>query len=443
MVTIESIDRMQSVEEETQRIGQMFWQRLGRRRPSVLERRWWDDRLMDWALADESVKVQMFRFVDVLPSLRTHQAVTQHLKEYFEDVQRYLPWAARLALETAEPNSMFGKAIAVSARRNAMRVATRFIAGQELNEIIDSLRQIRQAGHAFTLDLLGEAVLSHDEADQYQQRYLALIKQLAEETELWPEDRLLDRDDEGSIPVVNVSLKLSSLDPRFNPSDPVGTFERVAARLRPILRTARATGTFVNIDMEHFHFKSLTHLIFRQIFMEPEFREMRDVGIVIQAYLKDAVNDAENLLAWVRERETSISVRLVKGAFWDYETVTATARNWPVPVWPQKWQSDDSFERLTIYLFENRRWLKPAIASHNVRSMSHALGCAKAFDVPAEGFELQLLYGMADDQAALYSELGYRVRIYAPFRENDSGNESSGAPTAREYFERFIVTSPL
>src|SRR5690606_3230987 len=109
--------------------GQMLWQRLEKRRPSILDRRWWDDRLVDWAMADESVKVQMFRFVDVLPMLRTHAAVTQHLREYFEDVRRHLPWAARLAVTSAEPDSMIGRAIAVSARGSAGRMARRFIAG--------------------------------------------------------------------------------------------------------------------------------------------------------------------------------------------------------------------------------------------------------------------------------------------------------------------------
>ena len=119
------------IETETQAIGQMLWQRLERRRPSILDRRWWDDRLVDWAMADESVKVQMFRFVDVLPMLRTHSAVTQHLREYFEDVRRYLPWAARLAVTSAEPDSMIGRAIAVSARGSAGRMARRSHAGGE------------------------------------------------------------------------------------------------------------------------------------------------------------------------------------------------------------------------------------------------------------------------------------------------------------------------
>lgn len=404
-------------EKETLEIGRLLWQRLGRRRPSILERRWWDDRLVDWAMADESVKVQMFRFVDVLPMLRTHAAVTQHLREYFEDVRRYLPWAARLVVTSADPDSMMGRAVAVSARSSAERMGRRFIAGRNAEEVLETVHRLRTAGQTFTLDQLGEAVISDDEADHYQQQYLDLLRGLADDVAAWPELPLLDRDDHGPIPRINVSLKLSALDARFNPADPSGTCERVAARLRPILRLAREVDAFVNVDMEQYAYKPLTHEIFRRILLEDEFRDFPDAGIVVQAYLKDSGDDLASLLGWVEKRGTPIGVRLVKGAYWDYETVVARSRGWPVPVYRQKWQSDENFERLAQLLMENHARLRPAIASHNLRSLSHALACAKTLGVPRHAFELQMLYGMAADQAELFTELGYRVRIYLPFGE--------------------------
>jgi RHH-type proline utilization regulon transcriptional repressor/proline dehydrogenase/delta 1-pyrroline-5-carboxylate dehydrogenase len=195
-----------AVEAETQAIGRQFWGRLGRRRASVLERRWWDDQLLNWAMADESVKVQMFRFVDVLPMLRTHASVTRHLREYFDDVKRHLPWAARLALTSAEPDSMIGRAIAVSARSNSLRMAKRFIAGQTTDEVLETVRGLRDAGFAFTLDLLGEAVITEAEADKYQRQYLDLLRGMSDEVNAWPGDPLLDDDSEGSLPRLNVSL---------------------------------------------------------------------------------------------------------------------------------------------------------------------------------------------------------------------------------------------
>jgi hypothetical protein len=87
------------VETETQAIGDWLHQHGKRRHPSIFERRWWDDRILSWAMADESVKVQMFRFVDVLPMLKDHQAVSRHLQEYFEEVNDHLPGAVRMVVD--------------------------------------------------------------------------------------------------------------------------------------------------------------------------------------------------------------------------------------------------------------------------------------------------------------------------------------------------------
>ncbi|MCA9056788.1 MAG: proline dehydrogenase family protein, partial [Planctomycetaceae bacterium] len=184
----------------------------------------------------------------------------------------------------------------------------------------------------FTLDLLGEAVVSEAEADSYQQQYLNLITGLAPLVNDWPENSMLDRDEIGWIPRCNVSLKLSALDSQFKPIDPEGTAERVKSRLRPILRAAREQDAFVNIDMEHYAYKDLTLQIFKEVFSEDEFRDWPDCGIVVQAYLPEAHDDLEALLSWVKERGTPIWVRLVKGAYWDYETVVAEYRGWPCPV---------------------------------------------------------------------------------------------------------------
>lgn len=368
-------------------------------------------------MADESVKVQMFRFVDVLPMLRTNDAVIRHLREYFEDIRRHLPWAARLALGSSEPDSMIGRAIAVSARKNASRMGRRFIAGTNITEVSHAVERLRHSGLAFTLDVLGEAVVSNAEADSYQQHYLNLIIGLADDVNAWPADPILDRGPDGTVPRLNVSLKLSALDGRFNPADPDGTFARVAARLRPILRAAAEVGAFVNIDMEHYHYKPLIFEIFKRLMLEEEFRATTDVGIVVQAYLRDSEEDLLALREWVEQRGAPVWVRLVKGAYWDMETVVALAHGWPVPVYREKWETDENFERLTDLLMREAGSLRPAIASHNLRSLSHALARAEAEKIAPGDFELQMLYGMGEDQAKLLAEEGHRVRVYTPFGE--------------------------
>ncbi len=414
---VESDALEQDVEAATQRIGRDLWHRLQRRQPGIFHSRWWLDHVLEWAMEDESVKVQMFRFVDVLPMLKTHDQVTRHLEEYFDEVRTHLPWAVRLGLSISQPNTLLGKALAITARANARKMGERFIAGSKVDEVLTSVTRLRQHGLAFTLDLLGEAVISEPEAEQYQQQYLELIAELAPIINDWPEDAHLDRDEQTWIPRVNVSLKMSALYSRFKPIDPIGTAEGVKARLRPILRAARQHDAYVHIDMEHYAYKNLTLDIFKQVFMEEEFRDYPDCGIVIQAYLPEAGRDLENLLEWVKKRGTPIWVRLVKGAYWDYETVSARSRGWPVPVYLRKWQSDENFERQTRFLMENSRWLRPAIASHNMRSLAHAVAWAERFKLPPNAWEIQMLYGMADAQAQLLTECGHRVRIYTPFGE--------------------------
>ena len=406
-----------SVEEATQEIGRNLWEHLERRRPTIFEQRWWLDHVLEWAMADESVKVQMFRFVDVLPMLRSHEAVTAHLHEYFDDVRTHLPSAARLVVDHSDMNTLTSKAVAYSTRANARRMAERFIAGSRVEEVLQSVAKLRRKGLAFTLDLLGEAVVSEPEADAYQQQYLDLITGLSPLVAHWSEDTQIDRDDPSWIPRCNVSLKLSALYSQFKPIDPEGSAAGVKERLRPILRAAREHDAYVHVDMEHYAYKDLTLEIFKQVMMEDEFRDWIDCGIVIQTYLPDADRDLQDLLAWVKKRGTSICVRLVKGAYWDYETVVASYRGWPCPVYTEKWQSDAEFERQTRFLMEHRRELRPAIASHNLRSLAHAIAWAQVLEIPQNAWEIQMLYGMAEEQAQLFAERGHRVRIYTPFGE--------------------------
>jgi RHH-type proline utilization regulon transcriptional repressor/proline dehydrogenase/delta 1-pyrroline-5-carboxylate dehydrogenase len=405
------------VEAATQRIGRELWQHLEKRRPTIFEPRWWLDHVLEWAMADESVKVQMFRFVDVLPMLRTHEAVTAHLQEYFEEVKGQLPSAARLVVDLSDLNALTSKAVAYSTRANARKMAERFIAGTRVEEVMHSVSKLRRKGLAFTLDLLGEAVISEPEADAYQRAYLDLIAGLAPLVSKWAEDPQIDRDDRGWIPRCNVSLKLSALYSQFKPIDPRGSAEGVMSRLRPILRAAREHDAYVHVDMEHYAYKDLTLDLFKQAFMEDEFRDWPDCGIVIQAYLPEAEQDLKDLLAWVRQRGTPIWVRLVKGAYWDYETVVSAYRGWECPVYTDKWRSDDNFERQTRFLMEHHQELRPAIASHNLRSLSHAMAWAEQLDLAQNAWEIQMLYGMAEEQALLFSERGHRVRVYTPFGE--------------------------
>jgi RHH-type proline utilization regulon transcriptional repressor/proline dehydrogenase/delta 1-pyrroline-5-carboxylate dehydrogenase len=405
------------IEAATQEVGRHLFAQRPQHSATIFQRRWWDDRIMAWAMADEAVKVQMFRFVDALPMLKSSESVTRHLHEYFHEVDRHLPGAVRLGLSVATPDSVAGRALAITARRNANGYARRFIAGSNVAEVLVAAMRERKQRRAFTLDILGEAVASDVEAERYLQLYLDLIEQTSPTINAWPEVPQIDRSEFATLPRVNVSVKLSALDCRFDAIDPVGTTERVAARLRRLFRVARQHGAQVHVDMESYDKKDLTLHIFKQVLGEDEFRDWADIGIVIQCYLKDAERDLLALRDWAIERGTGVWVRLVKGAYWDYETVLARQRGWPVPVFEEKWQSDVNFERLTRLVMRQPTVLRPAIASHNIRSLAHAIAVARHAGIPLNAFELQMLYGMADEEKQALVELGHRLRIYMPYGE--------------------------
>ena len=185
-------------------------------------------------------------------------------------------------------------------------------------------------------------------------------------------------------------------------------------RFRPILRTAMKSGVFINLDMEQYSVKHLTLEVFKELMLEDEFKSYRHFGCVIQAYLKDSETDIRDLITFAAKRGTPFTVRLVKGAYWDYETVEAEQRGWACPVYTVKAESDANYEACAKLLLDNFKVIRVALASHNVRSLAAALVHAEGLGLPKNAFEIQMLYGMAEPIKRTFVELGYRVREYAP-----------------------------
>jgi RHH-type proline utilization regulon transcriptional repressor/proline dehydrogenase/delta 1-pyrroline-5-carboxylate dehydrogenase len=350
--------------------------------------------------------VQLFRFVDVLPSLRHSREIIDHLNEYFSDdgfgpfvgtgvhLARIVPWASGPIL-----------------RWNVSGMAHQFIAGKNPDDVITTLRKRHSQKIGFTVDLLGEAVVSEADADEYAARYLDLLEKLARETRNWTDP--LGKNSE-LFPVVNLSVKISALYSQINPADPADAIAHLAPKLRPLLRRAREVGAFINFDMESYAHKNTTLELFKTIFREEEFKNWPHAGIVIQAYLRDSEADLRDLIEWGRKRGRRFAVRLVKGAYWDYETTKSLQNGWDCPVYFQKPESDANFETLTRLLLENESIVTAAFGSHNVRSIAHAQAFADELGIDCSRFEFQLLYGMAGPIKRALVEMGYRVREYCP-----------------------------
>ena len=223
--------------------------------------------------------------------------------------------------------------------------------------------------------------------------------------------------DWGNSPRVNVSIKTSAMYSQMNACAFEHSIEKSKERLRPILRRAMKAGAFVNLDMEHHGIKDLTLALYRSIMEESEFREYPHTGIVIQTYLRESEKDLEQMIRWAEQGDFHFTVRLVKGAYWDQEVIVAKQRNWPIPVFTDKSETDANFEHLARIILENRGRIRLACASHNIRSISAVVETAKEVGASHEQVEFQVLYGMGQPVRNALRKAGLHVRVYCPVGE--------------------------
>lgn len=292
-----------------------------------------------------------------------------------------------------------------------------FIMGQKAHEVLPKIEKLRENKTGFTLDILGEAVLSDSEAEAYRRQYLELISILGEESKKWTSVGLLDHSPGGEVPKVNISIKISALDALSDPISFEETLDRLENRILPILRLAKEKNIFINFDMEQFSFRELVMELFRRILFRREFRDYPHLGIVVQAYLKSAERDVSFWIEQAKLRKTAFSIRLVKGAYWDYEEILAEQNGWESPVFESKQKTDLSFEECAVKLLSAYPAIELAIGSHNVRSIAFTASVAEALGLAKNSFEIQMLYGMSGAFKEVLIEMGYRVREYCPMGE--------------------------
>jgi RHH-type proline utilization regulon transcriptional repressor/proline dehydrogenase/delta 1-pyrroline-5-carboxylate dehydrogenase len=382
----------------------------------LLSAKFYQDKLMDWSMKDKNFKVQLFRFVDAFPALTTPDMVHDHLVDYLTQPGVKPPPGMDLGLKAGGlAKGLMTKTI--SSQITGM--AGNFIAGTDAADALPTLRKLWNDGIAFSVDLLGEACVSSAEADAYQAKYLDLVENLVGEASGWkPSDRL-EKDHLGTVPRVNVSIKVSSLCAQFDPIAPEPAINDLMRRLKPILAAAKRNGVLINFDMEQFSLKDLTLDAFMHACETFDF----EAGLAMQAYLKSGVDDAKRISDWARRTGRVVTIRLVKGAYWDYETIHAEQQGWPCPVWNEKWETDRCFEHMVEVFLDacprqpGQGGIKLALGSHNVRSIAAALAGLERRQLPREAIELQMLHGMADQLKYAGAGMGLRVREYVPVGE--------------------------
>src|SRR5262245_7223860 len=395
------------------RVGEQLARLSAGRTPTLFEGRWWSHTALNLAMHDSHFKTQLFRFIDLLPSVKSDEQVVALAREYFGDADTALfgtHWGLKALSATSLGAKLSGKAI----RSQVEHMARNFIAGATIEEAATRLTDLWQRGRAWSVELLGEATISDHEADRYRDRCMEVLTVLAREASLWPSLPLLERDHLGPLPRVQLSVKISALSPHLDPIDPEGSYLSVAERLRPILDRAMRLPASLIFDMEQADTKVLLVDIFTRLFAEPSYKDYPYAGLAFQAYHRETAGDIEGLLRWVRRREVPIAIRLVKGAYWDSDTVRYRQRGWAIPLFEHKVDTDASYESLTNLLLSHSSLIRPAFGTHNLRTLAYIEAVAESLKLPPESWEYQMIFGMAEPFQHAVTQYGRRLRLYTP-----------------------------
>ncbi len=258
----------------------------------------------------------------------------------------------------------------VRKNRLARKLASRFVAGETIDEAMATVRDLNASNLSASLDLLGESVLHAEEAQRACRTYLELLERI-----------------HGARANANVSVKLTQMGLDIDERLCVGN-------MRAIIGRAKQYDSFVRIDMEQSTYTAKTLQLFTDVFY-PEFRNA--VGVVLQSYLRRTLADTEAMIA------LGSRVRLCKGAYKEPEDVAFLNKS----------DVDANYVACMERLLERGNY--PGIATHDVKIIDHARAFTKQKGIAAERFEFQMLYGVRRDLQYRLRREGYKMRVYVPF----------------------------
>ncbi|WP_026534791.1 proline dehydrogenase family protein [Arthrobacter sp. H14] len=331
-------------------------------------------------------------------------AVAAHeLSNLARNAPRFLPWYMRYAVKLGGVIGPAAPWLVVPVARRVLRemVAHLIVDArpQKLGAAITKLKGGEDSGIRLNLNLLGEAVLGESEAD----------------ARLEGTRKLLARDD-----VDYVSIKVSSVVSRLNMWAFDETVEKVAERLIPLYKMAldAPTPKFINLDMEEYHDLDLTLAVFKRVLSRPELLNFES-GIVLQAYLPDALGALQDLTEWAKQRVAdggkSVKVRLVKGANLPMEQVDAAVHSWNLATFDSKQDTDTNYKRVLDWALrpENMEAVRLGVAGHNLFDLAFARLLSLQRGVE-DRVEYEMLLGMAEEQAQeVRNEVG-SLLLYTP-----------------------------
>ncbi|WP_225873762.1 proline dehydrogenase family protein [Zafaria cholistanensis] len=340
-------------------------------------------------------------FVDGVVRPEDLSVAARNLRALAPKVPSFLPWYMRSAVALGGALAPVLPGVVVPVARRVLReMVGHLIVDATDAKLGRSIAKIRRDGVRLNVNLLGEAILGEAEAAR----------------RLEGTRRLLARDD-----VDYVSIKVSSTVAPHNHwafDEAVAHIEEQLAPLYRLAASATPRRKFINLDMEEYKDLELTIAVFTRILDRPEFRDL-EAGIVLQAYLPDALSAMMRLQEWTAARVKAggapIKVRVVKGANLPMETVDADLHGWPLATWGSKQETDTSYKAVLDYALEPDRTanVRIGVAGHNLFDIALAWLLAKARGV-TDGIEFEMLLGMATGQAeAVRREVG-SLLLYTP-----------------------------
>ncbi len=399
--------------------GKELFRALEGEEPYLFNKSRWAGKMMARSMSSPEFRTAVLRFIDVFPSLSNAAQIQEHIREYFDDKDPGIPGLVRWGAILAGHGGPLGAALLHRATRHAIKnLAGQFIVGETSREAIRNLTRLRSNGLAFSIDMLGEATISEEEAQQYAEAYSDLLDALNDAQQAWPP--LGVHPEKGNLdwnqaPKISISLKASSLYSQTRPQDFEGSVDGIFRRLRPVYEKVIEVGGSLCIDMETRQHKSINLEVFRRL--RSEYASYPHLGIAIQSYLRETDEDLSFILGWMREHGLPSSIRLVKGAYWDYERAHAIQNGWPPPVYSARPETDAAFERHVRLILKESDICYLACGSHNIRSIAAAMEAAKELGVPEARYEFQVLYGMAEPVRNALLKRAARVRLYCPYGE--------------------------
>jgi RHH-type proline utilization regulon transcriptional repressor/proline dehydrogenase/delta 1-pyrroline-5-carboxylate dehydrogenase len=397
-------------ESEIKTFGQKIFSAIGSEHPSAFNPNFWASRIMLWSMTDPQFKVNMFRLVDVLPSLRSSKLCSNHIKEYLNGSAKAFNPLLGLALKLSGL-PFLAPLQGWLTKRAIAKLASIFIAGETPRHALPVLRRLRRQRLCYTVDLLGELAVSEKETRSYLERYLEALDVFGQ---AFSSSKPIIAGHPAEQMPVCISVKLSALYSQSSVLNYKQSVEILSQRLKLIVNRAAKLKASLYIDAEDSAINPVIYETFKQVFLSPEYKSFAYPGIVVQAYLKNSADIVADLLDYAAKRKHPIAVRLVKGAYWDQEQILAKQNGWDPPVFMRKAETDANYETLSQVLLDNHALTLPAFGSHNIRSLSHACIYARNRGLHNTAFELQMLYGMAEPIARAFSKEGYLTRLYVP-----------------------------